>query len=105
MSNKKLGFIGVGAMGGPMAMRLLDAGYALTICDVSESAVAPFVAKGATRVETPKEVADNGSHGLAANVTEVIDEVKHLARTETLPHLDSATQLRASTWWLDWRFG
>jgi 3-hydroxyisobutyrate dehydrogenase-like beta-hydroxyacid dehydrogenase len=59
MNNKKLGFIGMGAMGGPMAMRLLDAGYALTVCDVSESAVAPFVAKGATRVETPKDVADN----------------------------------------------
>ena len=29
MGEKKLGFIGVGAMGGPMAGRLVDAGYAL----------------------------------------------------------------------------
>lgn len=58
MSNKQLGFIGVGAMGGPMAGRLLDAGYALTICDLNDAAAAPLVAKGATRVATPRDVAD-----------------------------------------------
>lgn len=58
MNDKRLGFIGVGAMGGPMAGRLLDAGYALTICDVNDAAAEPLVAKGATRVSSPKEVAD-----------------------------------------------
>ena len=58
MNEKRLGFIGVGAMGGPMARRLLDAGYALTICDVNAKAAAPLVKKGAKRVKSPKQVAD-----------------------------------------------
>src|SRR5581483_12526575 len=52
-----LGFIGVGRMGGPMANRLLDAGYTLTIYDVSEAAIEPLVARGATRAGSPREVA------------------------------------------------
>ena len=45
-------------MGGPMARRLLEAGYALTICDVNAKAAAPLVKKGAKRVKSPKQVAD-----------------------------------------------
>ena len=45
-------------MGGPMASRLVDAGYGMTICDVDDAAAEALVAKGATRVDTAKEVAD-----------------------------------------------
>ena len=38
-----LGFVGVGRMGGPMASRLLDAGYRLCIYDVSAEATKPLV--------------------------------------------------------------
>ena len=31
MENQVLGFVGVGRMGGPMASRLLDAGYSLSV--------------------------------------------------------------------------
>lgn len=48
-----LGFIGVGRMGSPMAARLLDAGYTLTIFDPSEHAVA----RGAMRAASAAEVA------------------------------------------------
>jgi 3-hydroxyisobutyrate dehydrogenase-like beta-hydroxyacid dehydrogenase len=58
VSDKNVGFIGVGRMGGPMARRLLEAGFSVTIFDTSEAAIVPLVAKGATRAASSKEVAD-----------------------------------------------
>ena len=58
MTDKSIGFIGVGAMGGPMAGRLIDAGYSLTICDVSDAAAKPLVERGATRAISPKDIAN-----------------------------------------------
>jgi 3-hydroxyisobutyrate dehydrogenase-like beta-hydroxyacid dehydrogenase len=43
----KLGYIGVGKMGGPMAERLMGAGNELVVYDTSEAALKPFVARGA----------------------------------------------------------
>ena len=53
----RVGFIGTGTIGAPMAKRLLDAGHALVVCDRVEAATAPLVAAGAKRAETPREVA------------------------------------------------
>jgi 3-hydroxyisobutyrate dehydrogenase-like beta-hydroxyacid dehydrogenase len=55
--SKELGFIGLGKMGAPMAGRLVDAGYALTIFDTREAALAPFVARGAKSATSPAAVA------------------------------------------------
>ena len=52
-----LGFVGVGRMGGPMANRLLDAGYRLCVYDVSGDATGPLVARGAELAASPAEVA------------------------------------------------
>jgi 3-hydroxyisobutyrate dehydrogenase-like beta-hydroxyacid dehydrogenase len=57
MAKEHLGFIGVGRMGGPMARRLLEAGFGLTIYDTNDDAVAPLVAKGAQRASSPAQVA------------------------------------------------
>ncbi|HYL19246.1 MAG TPA: NAD(P)-dependent oxidoreductase [Burkholderiales bacterium] len=54
---KHLGFIGLGNMGAPMARRLLDAGYALTVFDTREDALRPFVAKGAQTASSPAALA------------------------------------------------
>jgi 3-hydroxyisobutyrate dehydrogenase-like beta-hydroxyacid dehydrogenase len=43
----KLGYVGVGKMGGPMAERLMGAGHELVVYDTSEAALKPFVARGA----------------------------------------------------------
>ena len=43
----KLGYIGVGKMGGPMAERLIGAGHELVVFDANEAAVKPFVSRGA----------------------------------------------------------
>lgn len=57
MSDKHIGFIGVGRMGRHMAGRLLEAGYELTIYDTDESALARLEQRGAKRAASPAEVA------------------------------------------------
>ena len=44
----RIGFIGLGNMGGPMAANLLKAGHTVTGCDVVPSAVAKFAQAGGT---------------------------------------------------------
>ena len=57
MTNQNLGFLGVGRMGGRMARRLIQAGFALTIYDTSEAVMEPFLQMGAKRAGSPAEVA------------------------------------------------
>jgi 3-hydroxyisobutyrate dehydrogenase-like beta-hydroxyacid dehydrogenase len=52
-----LGFVGVGRMGGPMARRLLDAGYGLSVYDTDPAAVEALTARGATAADSPAQVA------------------------------------------------
>src|SRR5215472_8148159 len=44
---KKIGFVGLGTMGQPMASNLLDAGHTLRVFDVDPSRMLPLEAKGA----------------------------------------------------------
>jgi 3-hydroxyisobutyrate dehydrogenase-like beta-hydroxyacid dehydrogenase len=57
MSAQTLGFVGVGRMGGPMAMRLLDAGHSLVVYDTSPAALAPLAARGATVAASAADLA------------------------------------------------
>src|SRR5262245_8856185 len=54
---KQVGFIGIGRMGEPMALRLIAAGYELVVQDVRPESVARLVAKGARAAKSPAEVA------------------------------------------------
>ncbi len=54
----ELGFVGLGAMGGPMAGRLLDGGHSLVVHDKRAEAAAPFAARQARETASPKAVAD-----------------------------------------------
>lgn len=58
IKNGKLGFVGLGRMGGPMAGRLIDAGYELIVFDANPQALAPLLNKGAVRADSPQAVAD-----------------------------------------------
>src|SRR5258705_8509386 len=53
----KLGFIGLGVMGRPMALNLMKAGYAMTVYARRAQALEPLVAAGARTVANPAEVA------------------------------------------------
>ena len=57
MAKERLGFIGVGRMGDPMARNLLTAGFELTIYDTSAAAIEPLRALGAQVAKSPLEVA------------------------------------------------
>jgi 3-hydroxyisobutyrate dehydrogenase-like beta-hydroxyacid dehydrogenase len=57
MSDKQLGFVGVGRMGIHMAGRLLEAGYAVTVFDTNETAMARLEQRGAKRAASAADVA------------------------------------------------
>ena len=63
MAAKKqiLGFIGLGVMGGRMARRLVDAGYALVVHDINPAVVKPLAKAGATIAKSARDVADRAS--------------------------------------------
>jgi 2-hydroxy-3-oxopropionate reductase len=53
----RLGFIGLGIMGKPMARNLIEAGFALTVHSRTRGPVDELVAAGAARASSPREVA------------------------------------------------
>jgi 2-hydroxy-3-oxopropionate reductase len=55
----KIGFIGLGIMGKPMAKNLLKAGYNLVVLDLNQSSFDELVSLGAEQASTPKEIALN----------------------------------------------
>ena len=57
MPSDRVGFIGLGIMGKPMALNLLAAGYPLTVHSRSPGPVDEVFARGATRASGPDEVA------------------------------------------------
>ena len=54
----RVGFIGVGSIGRPMAEKILSAGFALTVHDLRREAAAPLLAGGAIWADTPRAVAE-----------------------------------------------
>ena len=90
-SKPRLGFVGTGLMGAPMAARLIAAGYPLTVWNRSREKLAPLVASGAEEASSPAAVADAadavlmcladtgaveavvfGEHGIAAGNTGLV---------------------------------
>lgn len=56
--DKRVGFIGLGIMGKPMAKNLINAGYKLVVNDINPSAVEDLVGMGAQAMDKPVEVAN-----------------------------------------------
>ncbi|MHC4116439.1 MAG: NAD(P)-binding domain-containing protein, partial [Planctomycetota bacterium] len=54
---EKIGFIGLGIMGNPMAKNLLKAGYSLTVYDIVPEKMEDVVAAGAAAGASSKDVA------------------------------------------------
>lgn len=53
-----LGFIGLGLMGQPMVLRLLDQGYSVTVWNRERERIEPALAKGAREAADPRTVAE-----------------------------------------------
>lgn len=56
MNPLRIGWIGVGAMGRPMCLNLLKAGYPVMVFDKTASQCEPVVAAGAAMAASPKEL-------------------------------------------------
>lgn len=59
MPKPKIGFVGIGIMGFPMAKNLIKAGYPLIIYDLNEQALYNMVSEGTERGESCAHVAKN----------------------------------------------
>mgnify|MGYP005842083595 CR=1 FL=1 len=57
MTGKKIGWIGLGRMGYPMAERLIDAGHDVHVWNRTRSKAEPLEAKGAKLVDSPRDLA------------------------------------------------
>lgn len=99
-----VGFIGLGIMGMPMAKNLLNAGYEMTVYDISQTAVEEMVGLGCKSAATPKELAEQCEF-----VVTMLPEVPHNDKVylgtdgliegahEGLTLIDSSTTDSAST--------
>ena len=57
-TSERIGFIGLGIMGRPMARNLLKVGYQLTVWNRSRPGIDALVAEGAEEAESPRGVAE-----------------------------------------------
>lgn len=76
-SSERLGWIGLGNIGAPMARRLLDHPGGLVVCDVVPAATEPFARKGAT-------VATSAADVIAAGATAISVMVRDDAQVRTV---------------------
>jgi 3-hydroxyisobutyrate dehydrogenase-like beta-hydroxyacid dehydrogenase len=118
----RIGFIGLGLMGRPMASNLLQAGAGLVVHNRSRPVVAEFQARGAGAVDTPRAMAEtmgagviilmltntaavqevvSGAHGLFAALKpgSIVIDMGASGVTETRDWAARARELEAT--WLD----
>ena len=58
MEKPRIGYIGLGLMGGPMALNILKAAYPLTVWNRTKEKAAQHIAAGAVLADTPAKVAE-----------------------------------------------
>ena len=74
-ADEPLGFVGLGNMGGAIALRLLRAGYPLTVLDLDNEKMNPLLQAGAGTAATPKEVAERSTIVLASLQPKDVEKV------------------------------
>ncbi len=74
---QKIGFIGLGIMGAPMAINLQKAGYTLTVYNRTQAKCEALATSGATIVDTPCAVAQADVDAICLNVTDT-PHVEHI---------------------------
>ena len=80
----KVGFIGLGRIGKPMAINILDAGFELMVFDIRKDPVQELVSLGAKPAQTPREVAEHAQIIAIAVVDDSQVEEVVLGRTGLL---------------------
>ena len=98
-----VGFIGLGTMGGPMALNIISNGFQLVVNDLNENVALPHLQKGALWADSPRQVAEQsdviltclpsiesveqvclGADGILAGMTK---EKSHFEMSTTSPKL------------------
>ncbi len=74
---KKIGIIGLGMLGNAVALHLVDSGYEVTAYNRTKEKSTELKEKGATIVESPKEVAENSE--LVIIIVKDADAVKQVS--------------------------
>ncbi|WP_070107094.1 3-hydroxyisobutyrate dehydrogenase [Burkholderia plantarii] len=74
----KIGFIGLGNMGAPMALNLLKAGHALRVFDLDAAALRTLADAGASVADSPKDAAND-----AERVITMLPAAAHVRRVLT----------------------
>jgi 3-hydroxyisobutyrate dehydrogenase-like beta-hydroxyacid dehydrogenase len=72
---ERIGFIGLGNMGGAIALRLLRAGYPMAVLDLDENKMRPLVEQGAETTSSPEELARRSTMVIASLQAEAVEEV------------------------------
>ncbi|MDX1748610.1 MAG: NAD(P)-binding domain-containing protein, partial [Halobacteriales archaeon] len=57
-TDDRIGVVGIGTIGFPLARNLVDSGYDVTAFDVREEPLSAFVEAGGERAETAREVGE-----------------------------------------------
>jgi 3-hydroxyisobutyrate dehydrogenase len=104
---RQLGWLGTGRMGSALALRLLEAGCALSVYNRTAAKAEPLAARGATVVRTPAELATAGvvfvTVGASDDLIEVILGPRGLISGPSVPSIvvdcstvsaDSSQQVR-----------
>src|SRR2546425_11308495 len=75
--SERIGFIGLGIMGRPMAGHLVDAGYAVTVWNRTRGKLAPLLERGAAAADSPREVASRSdiTITMVADTPDVLDVI------------------------------
>ena len=57
---ERIGFVGLGQMGQPMALNLIQAGFELRVFDVRDERLTPLLAVGAEPASSPEDATEPG---------------------------------------------
>jgi 3-hydroxyisobutyrate dehydrogenase-like beta-hydroxyacid dehydrogenase len=94
----KIGLIGLGIMGKPMARNILKGGYELVVCSRNPSPVGELVAAGASSAATPRELAGqvDTSHQVGAPLplTASVMEIMQALKVDDLGECDHGAMVR-----------
>jgi 3-hydroxyisobutyrate dehydrogenase-like beta-hydroxyacid dehydrogenase len=74
-SLEDIGFIGLGNMGGAIALRLLRAAYRMTVFDLDSAKMSPLRNEGAVIASSPREVAERSTIVIASLQANAVEEV------------------------------
>jgi len=72
---ERLGFIGLGNMGGAIALRLLRAGFSMTVLDLDREKMRPLAEEGAIEASSPCGVAEQSTMVIASLQASAVEDV------------------------------